>query len=67
MVISHPAGREALEKQRRRFPDVVISDLPDQITLHKIATTHSFGITNFVDDPTSYLAVLKFCKPSNSS
>lgn len=42
IVISHPKGREVLEQQRRQFPDVVISDLPDKLTLQNVAADHSY-------------------------
>ncbi|EHA8588004.1 putative Retinal dehydrogenase 1 [Cocos nucifera] len=44
---------------RQQYPDMVTFDLPDKITLEKAATDHSFQITEFVDEPTFYLAVLK--------
>ncbi|KAJ0088285.1 hypothetical protein Patl1_32927 [Pistacia atlantica] len=63
VVISHhPQGREKLEQQREQFADVVISDLPDEMTLQKVAANHSFEIAKFVDEPGLYLAVLKFCR-----
>ncbi|XP_031256529.1 uncharacterized protein LOC116114524 [Pistacia vera] len=62
VVISHPQGREILEQQREQFADVVISDLPDEMTLQKVAANHSFEIAKFVDEPGLYLAVLKFCR-----
>ncbi|KAK2647314.1 hypothetical protein Ddye_014803 [Dipteronia dyeriana] len=65
VVISHPQGREVLERQRQQFPDVIISDLPDEMTLQKAASNHSFEIAQFVDDPGLYIAVLKFCKAKN--
>lgn len=61
VVISHPQGREALVQQREQFPDVIISDLPDKLTLREISKVHSFEITEFIDEPDLYLAVLKFC------
>ncbi|XP_057507824.1 uncharacterized protein LOC130790800 [Actinidia eriantha] len=60
IVISHPQGRELLEQQRRQFPDVVISDMPDKMTLQNVAADHSFEMIEFVDEPGFYLAVLKF-------
>lgn len=65
MVISHPQGREALQKQRKQFPDVLVSDLPDQMTLQKVAANHCCEIDNFVDESGFYLVVLKFCKAKN--
>lgn len=62
IVISHPQGREVLEQQRKQYPDVIVSDLPDEMTLQKAATHHSFQVAQFVDEPTFYLAVLKFCE-----
>lgn len=60
IVMSHPQGREVAEKQRQKFPEVVISDLPDEMTLQKVAADHSFQMTEFVDEPALYLAVFKF-------
>uniref|UniRef100_A0A5B6Z0U6 Uncharacterized protein n=1 Tax=Davidia involucrata TaxID=16924 RepID=A0A5B6Z0U6_DAVIN len=60
LVISHPQGREVVEHQRRQYPDVVISDLPDEMTLQNVAADHSFEIVEFEDEPGFYLAVLKF-------
>ncbi|KAA8543061.1 hypothetical protein F0562_021444 [Nyssa sinensis] len=60
LVISHPQGREAVECQRRQYPDVVISDLPDEMTLQNVAVDHNFEMVEFVDEPGFYLAVLKF-------
>lgn len=60
IVISHPQGREALLQQRKQFSDVIISDLPDKMTLQRIAESQSFEMTEFVDEPGFYLSVLKF-------
>ncbi|PON37825.1 DNA-directed RNA polymerase subunit beta [Parasponia andersonii] len=60
LVISHPQGREVLEQQRKKYPDVIISDLPDKSVLQKAASDHSFDLVEFVDDNGFYLAVLKF-------
>ncbi|KAK6945396.1 hypothetical protein RJ641_026498 [Dillenia turbinata] len=60
VVISHLQGREILEQQKQQYSDVLISNLPDKITLEKIAIDHSFQITKFVDESGFYLAVLKF-------
>lgn len=64
MVISHPQGREILKQQQEQFADV-ISDLPDEMTLQKVAANHSFEMAKFVDEPGLYLAVLKFYKANN--
>lgn len=63
VVISHPQGRSVLEQQRREFPDAVIADLPDEITLKNAAAEHSFGLVEFVDEPGLYLAVLQLNEP----
>lgn len=60
LVISHPQGREVLEQQRKQYPDVIISGLPEKLALQKAASDHSFALVEFVDDPGFYLAVLKF-------
>ncbi|XP_039021895.1 uncharacterized protein LOC120154151 [Hibiscus syriacus] len=62
VVISYPLGREKLEQQRKQFPDLIIGNLPEKKPLQKVAADHSFEITEFVDDPGFYLAVLKFSK-----
>ncbi|KAL5719549.1 hypothetical protein ACHQM5_012305 [Ranunculus cassubicifolius] len=63
LVISYPQGREGLELQRKEHPDVVISDLPNKLSLEKVAADHSFEITKFVDEPRFYLATLKYFGP----
>ncbi|KAL2483157.1 hypothetical protein Fot_44601 [Forsythia ovata] len=60
VVISHPQGRQLVEEQREQYPDVVVSNLPEKMTLQSIAIEHSFEMTDFVDEPGFYLAVLKF-------
>nr|DAD48614.1 TPA_asm: hypothetical protein HUJ06_018551 [Nelumbo nucifera] len=62
LVISYSQGREVVEKQRQQYSDVVISDLPDRLTLKKVAANHSFEIAKFEDEPGFYFAVLKFCR-----
>ncbi|CAB4317255.1 unnamed protein product [Prunus armeniaca] len=65
LVISHPQGREVLEQQRQQYPDVVTSDLPEKKTLQEVAAQHSFELTDYVDEPGFYLAVLKFSGARN--
>ncbi|GMY14302.1 Kynurenine formamidase [Fagus crenata] len=65
VVISHPQGREVLKQQQQQYPDVIISDLPEKMTLQKSAADHSFDLAEFVDEPGFYLAVLKFSEASN--
>lgn len=60
IVISHPQGRKVLEEQRKQYPDVVVSNLPDMTTLQNVAVENSFEIMSFVDEMGLYLAVLKF-------
>ncbi|KAF8019824.1 hypothetical protein BT93_G0499 [Corymbia citriodora subsp. variegata] len=60
VVISHPLGRQVLDQQRQDFPDCIVSDLPDKMTLEKVAVAHSFEMAEFVDEPGFYLTVLKF-------
>ncbi|KAL2466254.1 hypothetical protein Adt_42105 [Abeliophyllum distichum] len=60
VVISHPQGRQVVEEQREKYPDIVVSNLPEKMTLQSIAIEHSFEMTDFVDEPGFYLAVLKF-------
>lgn len=67
LVISHLQGREVIEQQRRQYPDVVVSYLPDKMALEKVATDHTFELFEYVDEPGFYLAVLKFCKAENST
>ncbi|XP_043693493.1 uncharacterized protein LOC122643973 [Telopea speciosissima] len=62
LVISYSQGREAVEKQKQNHSDVIVHDLPDKVTLEKVAVDHSFEITEFIDEPGFYLSVLKFCK-----
>ncbi|KAG4916031.1 hypothetical protein JHK87_053588 [Glycine soja] len=58
VIISHPKGREVLEQQRKQYPDVVVSDLPDKTYLQSVAAAHSFDVAEFVDEPGLYLAIL---------
>ncbi|CAN6443603.1 unnamed protein product [Victoria cruziana] len=60
IVLSYAQGRETVEQQRRRYPDMVTAELPDKESLEKIAADRSFHITEFVDEPTFYLAILKY-------
>lgn len=60
LIISLPEGREVLEQQRQQHPDVIVSNLPDKLTLENAAADHSFEMIEFVDEPGFYLAVLKF-------
>ena len=53
-------GRQNFEQHRREHPDVVTSDLPSKSSLEKAASGNKYEITEFVDDPTLYLAVLQF-------
>ncbi|ONK65350.1 uncharacterized protein A4U43_C07F36210 [Asparagus officinalis] len=59
LVISFDQGRQTIEREHRKLhPDIAASDLPDKITLEKAAANHSFQVTEFVDEPSLYLAVL---------
>ncbi|CAN1307053.1 hypothetical protein LINPERPRIM_LOCUS26970 [Linum perenne] len=60
VVISHPQGREKLEQQRKEYQELIVSELPDEISLQKAAASHSFEVAEFVDEPGFYLAVLRF-------
>ncbi|KAL2501546.1 hypothetical protein Fot_35394 [Forsythia ovata] len=60
VVISHPQGRQAVEEQRYQHPDVVVSNLPQKMTLQSNAADHSFKMIKFIDEPGFYLAVLEF-------
>ncbi|MED6182364.1 hypothetical protein PIB30_027732 [Stylosanthes scabra] len=58
VIISHPQGRLVLEQQRKQYPEVVVSDLPDKTILQIVADAHSFDLAEFVDEHDLYLAVL---------
>lgn len=60
LIISLQEGREVLEQQRQQHPDVIVSNLPDKLTLENAAADHSFEMIEFVDEPGFYLTVLKF-------
>lgn len=60
VVISHHQGRQVLEQQRQQYHDIVVSDLPEKMTLEKVASDHSFLLKELVDDSSFYLAVLEF-------
>lgn len=59
VVISHLQGRQTVQEQRQQYPDVVVTELPDKMTLQNVAAGNSFGLLEFVDEPGFYLAVLK--------
>ncbi|XP_019440806.1 PREDICTED: uncharacterized protein LOC109345951 [Lupinus angustifolius] len=59
VIISHPQGREVLEQQRKNYPEIIVSDLPDKTTLQKVAASHSFDVAEFVEEPNLYIAVLE--------
>ncbi|KAI3508483.1 hypothetical protein L1887_23491 [Cichorium endivia] len=58
IVISHPKGREMLKQQKVEYPEIVVSDLPDKVTLESVAFDHSFTMLQFIDEPGFYLALL---------
>ncbi|KAI3738549.1 hypothetical protein L2E82_28584 [Cichorium intybus] len=58
IVISHPKGREMVKQQKVEYPDIVVSDLPDKVTLESVAFDHSFTMLQFIDEPGFYLALL---------
>lgn len=60
LVITHHQGRQALDEQRKQYPNVVVSDLPEENALQSVAAAHSFKLVEFVDDSGFYLAVLKY-------
>lgn len=61
VVICCDQGREIVEQvHKQQHPDIVTSDLPCKTNLEMAAGANSFRLTEFVDDPTFYLAVLKF-------
>ncbi|THU74873.1 hypothetical protein C4D60_Mb04t37990 [Musa balbisiana] len=67
VVLSFDQGREVVEQNhRQQYPDMVTNNLPDRTELERAATEHSFQITEFVDEPTFYLAVLRFHDYENS-
>ncbi|KAJ6812056.1 uncharacterized protein M6B38_152435 [Iris pallida] len=60
LVISFDQGRKVIEQEhRQQYADLVKFDLPDRAALEKAANDHSFQLTEFVDETTFYLAVLK--------
>ncbi|MQL96627.1 hypothetical protein Taro_029299 [Colocasia esculenta] len=63
VVISCEEGREGVERvHRQQHPDMVTSDLPNKQSLEKAAADNSFQMSEFIDEPSFYLAVLKFCR-----
>lgn len=60
LVISHLGGREELERQRQQYHEVIVSNLPDKMSLENAAASNSFEVIEFVDEPGFYLAVIKF-------
>ncbi|KAG9459844.1 hypothetical protein H6P81_004352 [Aristolochia fimbriata] len=66
VVVSHTQGRAIIEQQRQQHPDLVTSDLPDRNSLQKAASDNSFQIIEFIDEPTFFLAVLKFREEEKS-
>ncbi|XP_073158124.1 uncharacterized protein [Henckelia pumila] len=60
VVMSHPQGRQAVEEQRLKYPDVVVSNLPEETMLRSVAAENSFEVVEFVDEPAGfYLAILR--------
>ncbi|KAK4361818.1 hypothetical protein RND71_017059 [Anisodus tanguticus] len=55
VVIRHSQGRQVVEEQRKLYPDVVVSNLPEQMLLQNVAADHSFEVVKFVDEPGFYL------------
>lgn len=55
-----------VEEQRKQYPDVVVSNLPDKMNLQNVAAEHSFEVVKFTDEPGFYLAILKF-EPENKN
>ncbi|KAK6149251.1 hypothetical protein DH2020_016776 [Rehmannia glutinosa] len=66
VVISHPQGRQVVEEQKQQYPDVVVSSLPEKMTLQNTAVDHSFEVVEFVDEPGFYLAVLRLNAESDN-
>ncbi|CAI0406613.1 unnamed protein product [Linum tenue] len=66
VVISHPQGREKLEQQRGEYQELIVSELPDEMSLQKAAAMQSFEVVEFVDEPGFYLAVLQFAGSTES-
>ncbi|XP_074320769.1 uncharacterized protein LOC141657431 isoform X2 [Silene latifolia] len=60
VVISHLQGRQGLEQERQKYPNNVVSELPEKLTLENVASNHSFMMKEYIDDPSFYLAVLEF-------
>ncbi|CAH9122659.1 unnamed protein product [Cuscuta epithymum] len=60
VVISHPQGRQMVDQQRKQYPNLIVSDLPDRATLQRVAAEKSFEIHSFIDEIAFYLAVIKF-------
>ncbi|XP_020104095.1 uncharacterized protein LOC109721088 [Ananas comosus] len=59
VVICFDQGRQVVEQHWQQYPDMVTADLPDKALLEKAATENSYQITEFVDEPNFYLAVLR--------
>lgn len=59
VVISHLQGRQMLQEQQKRYPDAIVTELPDKIWLQDVAVDNSFELVKFVDEPGFYLAVLR--------
>lgn len=61
LLISFDQGKQVIEGvHRQQYPEMVTSGLPERAALGSAAAAHSFDITEFVDEPTFYLAVLTF-------
>ncbi|GER50047.1 hypothetical protein STAS_27328, partial [Striga asiatica] len=60
VVISHQQGRQVAEDQQKQYPDIVVSSLPEKMTLHNAAAKRSFEVVEFMDEPDFYLAVLRY-------
>ncbi|CAA6662266.1 unnamed protein product [Spirodela intermedia] len=67
VVIGCEQGREAADSQRRQYPDMVTSDLPDRSSLDQAAAENFFRVVEFVDESTFYLAVLELSASTTAS
>lgn len=60
LVICFDQGRKVMREHNKLYSGVATVDLPDKIDFERAAAKHAFELTDFVDEPDLYLAVLKF-------
>jgi riboflavin kinase len=59
VVISYSQGRDGLTRHRRKYPHILLCDLPEEKDLQSLISTLPLELRSFTNDPNSYLATLE--------